>query len=801
LASDDSAATNVDEPVTVGPLVNDIDPEDDLLSIDETTGIITPPASGGTAVVQPDGTIEYTPGAGFTGTDTFEYEVCDPSGECDTAIVSIDVNAAPIADDESVTTDPGTPVEIDVVDGDIDPDGSIDPTSVTATSQPTNGTITIDPSTGVVTYTPNEGFGGTDTFTYEVCDNDGLCAEATVTVDVPFAPVAVDDTAVADENTPVDIPVVDNDTDADGTIDPTSVMITSLPSSGTVSVDGITGVVTYTPDAGFSGVDSFTYEVCDNDGFCDEADIDVSVNGVPIIKDDTSATNEDVPVLIDVLVNDTDLDGIDPTTVSIDSAPANGTLAIDPLTGEITYTPNEGFHGLDAFMYEACDGAGLCNTASVTVIVNANPEPVDDTAWTPQDTPVVVDVVANDGDPDSLVDPSSVSIVDVPANGSLTVDATTGEMTYTPSDGFYGTDTFSYRICDDLGACGEATVTVEIDGAPTPQPDTAITSLLDPVTIDVLANDTDPDSPLDPSSVSIVDVPVNGTVVVDPITGEVTYTPDYPITAQDSFTYSVCDVEGVCSTETVYVNPNLVSVSGHVFTDTNRDGVLNNGEQDISGVVVNLYAPGADGVLGTADDLLVDTATTASPYVFTDVLAGDYLLGMDASTLPNVVYTTDDTDGGADRFIAITVATTDLSAQNFGEVPAVVTGTLTDDNDTPVSGAIITLTDIEGNVFELITPDDGTYRFEGVPDSRPLVAGTGTLRVEYKGTTVTVAVVINGPTETVQDLVVVTQAPPVLAFTGANLRGLAALAMLLIMLGFAMLNYDRPALAWKRRED
>ncbi|NNC80144.1 MAG: hypothetical protein HKN94_08335, partial [Acidimicrobiales bacterium] len=61
--------------------------------------------------------------------------------------------------------------------------------------------------------------------------------------------------------------------------------------------------------------------------------------------------------------------------------------------------------------------------------------------------------------------------------------------------------------------------------------------------------------------------------------------------------------------------------------------------------------------------------------------------------------------------------------------------------------------------------------------------------------------IVNGPTETVQDLVVVTESIPVLAFTGANLRGLAALALLLIMLGFAMLAYDRPALAWKRRED
>jgi hypothetical protein len=800
VAGDDSAETSIDVPISISPLGNDVDPEDDPLVIDPTTGITSAPTSGGTAVVETDGTITYTPAPGFTGTDTFEYEVCDPSGECDTAEVTIDVNGPPITDDESVTTDPGTPVDIDVVDGDVDPDGAIDPTSVSIVTPPTNGTVAVDPATGVVTYTPEDGYGGPDSFVYEVCDNDGLCAEGNVTIAVPFPPVAVDDTAAADENTPVDIPVVDNDTDADGTIDPTSVMIVTLPSSGTVSVDGTTGVVTYTPDAGFSGVDSFVYEVCDNDGFCDQADIDVSVNGVPIVKDDESMTNEDVPVAIDVLVNDTDVDGIDPTTVSIDSNAANGTLTIDPVTGAITYTPNPGFHGLDAFMYEVCDNVGLCNTASVAIDVNANPDPVDDTAWTPQDTPVVVPVVANDVDPDSPVDPTSVSIVDIPSNGSLTVNSATGEMTYTPNDGFYGTDTFTYRICDDLGACGEATVTVDVDGAPITQPDTVFTTLANPVDVDVLANDTDPDSALDPTSLAIIDPPVNGTTTV--LAGMVTYTPNDPITAQDSFMYQICDVEGVCSSETAYVNPTLVRLSGRVFYDANRDGELGLGEGDISGVALSLFAPGADGVLGTADDALVDTASTASPYVFEDVLAGDYLIVMDTSTLPNVVYATDDADGGADRSIAVTVATGDISVLHFGEVAALLTGILTDEDGAPLAGAIVTLTDADGNVFEMLTADDGSYRFEGIPGSRPLVAGVGTLQVEHKGTTATFTVSVNGADVTVRNLVIeIVEAPPALAFTGASIGRLAALALLLILLGFAMLSYDRPALAWRRRED
>ena len=87
----------------------------------------------------------------------------------------------------------------------------------------------------MVTYTPDPNFNGTDTFTYQVCDDDGNCDTATVTVtvnDVNDPPVANDDSATTDEDTPVTIDILDNDTDIDGTIDPTSVTEVSGPSNG-----------------------------------------------------------------------------------------------------------------------------------------------------------------------------------------------------------------------------------------------------------------------------------------------------------------------------------------------------------------------------------------------------------------------------------------------------------------------------------------------------------------------------------------------------------------------------------------
>ena len=82
-----------------------------------------------------------------------------------------------------------------------------------------------------------------------------------------ISPVAVNDTATTTGTTPVNIDVTANDTDADGTIDKTTVHIVSQPSNGAISaVDATTGVVTYAANGGFTGTDSFTYTVKDNVG-------------------------------------------------------------------------------------------------------------------------------------------------------------------------------------------------------------------------------------------------------------------------------------------------------------------------------------------------------------------------------------------------------------------------------------------------------------------------------------------------------------------------------------------------------
>jgi large repetitive protein len=354
------------------------------IGIGETTSIrFRVSIDGGTAASTPivnQATVVYvgaTLGTSFD--DESDSDSGTPGDQPDTMTTA--AASAPVADDDAATVDEDDSTTIDVLANDTDVDGDIDPTTVTITANPAHGAVTVDPLTGVVTYVPDPDYNGPDTFDYQVCDATGLCATATVDVDVtPVGdpPDAVDDAATVDEDGTVDIDVLANDTDIDGDIDPTSVSVTSGPTHGTVSVDPSTGRIAYTPDPDYAGPDSFTYEVCDATSGCSTATVVVTVTPVtdpPVATDDTASVSENGVVIVDVLANDTDPDGdLDPTTVTIVAGPSHGTVTVDPTTGRITYVPANDYHGPDAFTYQVCDATGSCATATVSVTVVAVPD-------------------------------------------------------------------------------------------------------------------------------------------------------------------------------------------------------------------------------------------------------------------------------------------------------------------------------------------------------------------------------------------------------------------------------------------
>jgi hypothetical protein len=156
------------------------------------------------------------------------------------------------------------------------------------------------------------------------------------------------------------------------------------PSNGTVSVNTASCTITYTPNAGFFGTDSFTYSICDNGtpALCDEAVVTVTVNQAvsgnnPIIaNNDNVTTSMNTPVIINVVSNDVDVENqINLASITITTPPTNGTTSINTSTGEITYTPNNGFSGNDSFNYNICDAGTpsfTCDGASVDITVTSN---------------------------------------------------------------------------------------------------------------------------------------------------------------------------------------------------------------------------------------------------------------------------------------------------------------------------------------------------------------------------------------------------------------------------------------------
>ncbi|MDW8239500.1 MAG: tandem-95 repeat protein [Acidobacteriota bacterium] len=567
-AVNDNASTNEDTPVTINVLSNDTDVDGNPLSV---TGASDPPR--GSVTINGNGTITYTPDANLCGQDSFTYTISDGRGGTDTATVTVNVvcvNDPPVANDDTTGTNEGTPVVINVLSNDSDVDGNLDPTSVSITVNPRHGTVTVNPVTGAVTYTPNPGFNGIDTFTYRVCDNGGACDTAVVTIGVNSVddpPVANDDSAVTNEDTPVMINVALNDTDLDGNLNVGSVTVTVNPGRGTVSVNPATGVVTYTPNPNFHGVDTFTYRICDTTSLCDTAVVTVTirpVNDPPDAVNDSYNATEDTTLTVSaaqgVLANDVDVDGnpLTVTSTGFITTTRGGTVSMNA-NGSFSYDPPANFCGQDSFTYTISDGQGGTDTATVTLnvaCVNDPPVANDDTRGTSENTPVVINVLSNDSDVDGNLDPTSVSITVNPRHGTVTVNPVTGAVTYMPNAGFNGTDTFTYRVCDTNGACDTALVTVIVDSTndpPVANNDSATTPQGTPVTINVLANDTDVDGVLVPASVTIVSGPAHGTVSVNPVTGQITYTPNPNFYGTDTFVYRVCDNEGACDTATVQV--------------------------------------------------------------------------------------------------------------------------------------------------------------------------------------------------------------------------------------------------------
>jgi large repetitive protein len=451
------------------------------------------------------------------------------------------------ANDDQFLTAPDTPVHGNVLDNDTGPAG--DALIVSSSGMPGHGTLTMR-SDGTFDYVPDAGYLGSDGFGYTVQDTtDASTATASVTIVVgrTFTPPLVGrDYYDATQDTPLVITahwgVLSNDIDVDG--DTLTVTVATAPSHGTV-VMASDGSFVYTPASGYLGTDGFEYTATDSTNSSTTTTVSITVkpalNLPPEAVYDGYQTDAGVALIVDPLANDTDPEGR-PLTAVIITAPTSGTLTSNS-DGTFTYTPATGFVGMDTFEYAASDGVNQAKATVNVFVVAPNRPPVagDDAITVPWGQQVIVPVLANDSDPDG--DGLYVSDYGTPTHGS-TGGAPGGAIEYTPDADYVGTDSFTYTVSDDYGNTATATVTVTIlppNRPPIATDDRATTTSGTPVSIDVLANDVDPDG--DPLVATVYGQPDYGTAVIDS-GGRLIYTPPAGYVGTDYVNYRIVDPDG-----------------------------------------------------------------------------------------------------------------------------------------------------------------------------------------------------------------------------------------------------------------
>ncbi|WP_343691685.1 Ig-like domain-containing protein, partial [Chitinophaga sp.] len=353
-------------------------------------------------------------------------------------------NKAPVVTGgETATTEQDHPVSGTITAN--DPDG--DPITFDKGTDPTHGTVVVNPD-GTYTYTPAPGYTGTDTFTVIVKDDKGneTSVPVTVTVTTPNkAPVVTGgETATTEQDHPVSGTITANDPDGD----PITFDKGTDPTHGTVVVNP-DGTYTYTPAPGYTGTDTFTVIVKDDKGNETSVPVTVTVttpNKAPVVTGgETATTEQDHPVSGTITANDPDGD---PITFDRGTDPAHGTVVVNP-DGTYTYTPAPGYTGTDTFTVIVKDDKG--NETSVTIGVSVtpdntnNPVAVNDSLTVVANTPLDIDVLANDSAGTSTFETGSVTIIDQPTHGSVVVNSN-GTITYTPATGYTGDDTFTYQV-------------------------------------------------------------------------------------------------------------------------------------------------------------------------------------------------------------------------------------------------------------------------------------------------------------------------------------------------------------------
>ncbi|MEK2126958.1 tandem-95 repeat protein [Vibrio parahaemolyticus] len=556
-----------------------------------------------------------------------------------------------------------------------------------------NSNVLVSIENGIATISPTADWNGSETLTFTATDPSGESTSQRVDFTVASVADIVADKATVVEDTPTIIKVLGNDT-FEGDDKVVSLDTNNGPANGTVSINP-DGSVTYTPNDNYHGTDSFTYIVTSG-GVSESTTVNVDVtpvNDAPVAKDDIATTQEDTAVTIDVLSNDTDVDGDKLSIQSATVPEAQGKVEI--VDGKLVFTPAENFNGHAEITYTVTDGQ-LTDEAKVTVTVN----PVNDAPIIKVDAveSITEDAVSTDtvvatlevADTDTPEDQLTVSLENN-SNGYFVLVGDEVKLTQAGVDAVNNDElnlkdlTISASVSDGVNPTAsdsDSLIVNRVNDAPTVEnaiADQVLSEDFDAYTIDLNEVFKDSDSSLEFS------VSGNNSIQISIVNGVATITPTADWNGKETITFTATDPSGENISQTVNftVAPvaDIVADKATVVEDT----------------------PTIIKVLGNdtfeGDDKVVSLDTNNGP------ANGTVSVNPDGS----VTYTPNDNYHGADSFTYIVTSggvsestTVNVDVTPVNDAPVAKADTAVTDEDTPVTIDVLPNdTDVDGDTLSI----------------------------------------------------------------------------------------------------
>ncbi|WP_459076303.1 tandem-95 repeat protein [Vibrio parahaemolyticus] len=556
-----------------------------------------------------------------------------------------------------------------------------------------NSNVLVSIENGIATISPTADWNGSETLTFTATDPSGESISQRVDFTVASVADIVADKATVVEDTPTIIKVLGNDTfEGDGKV--VSLDANNGPANGAVSVNP-DGSVTYTPNDNYHGTDSFTYIVTSG-GVSESTTVSVDVtpvNDAPVAKDDIATTQEDTVVTIDVLPNDTDVDGDKLSIQSATVPEAQGKVEI--VDGKLVFTPAENFNGHAEITYTVTDGQ-LTDEAKVTVTVN----PVDDAPTIKVDAveSITEDAVSTDtivatlevADTDTPEDQLTVSLENN-SNGYFVLVGDEVKLTQAGVDAVNNDElnlkdlTISASVSDGVNPTAngsDSLIVNRVNDAPTVEnaiADQVLSEDFDAYTIDLNEVFKDSDSSLEFS------VSGNNSIQISIVNGVATINPTADWNGKETITFTAKDPSGESVSQTVdFTVAPVVDI-----------------EADSADVVED--TPTIINVLGN------DTFESTDKVVSLDAENGPKNGTVIVNNDGTVTYTPDDNYVGEDTFTYIvtsggvsesTTVSVDVTPEN--DAPVAKDDTAITDEDTPVTIDVLPNdTDVDGDKLSI----------------------------------------------------------------------------------------------------